>query len=155
MTVDELKEYGLVEMKEEDIRDFLASQTVGVLGLAGDDAPYILPIAYIYNRNSDIYFNYFVGQGSQKDELSRNGAKVSFLVYSATTMFTWESVMVEGNLSSVPRDEWEDLEDVLEGAWHLDIFDRAETEGKMRIYRLDIEELSGIRYTGLPPDFEE
>lgn len=37
MSVDELREYGLTEMDDAEIRRFLSNQRVGVLGLPGTD----------------------------------------------------------------------------------------------------------------------
>jgi nitroimidazol reductase NimA-like FMN-containing flavoprotein (pyridoxamine 5'-phosphate oxidase superfamily) len=49
VTVDELTDYGLERMDDDAIRDCLAAESVGVLGLPTDDVPYLLPLSYGYD----------------------------------------------------------------------------------------------------------
>lgn len=43
MSVDELREYGLTETDDAEIRRFLSNQRVGVLGLPGDGPVAVVP----------------------------------------------------------------------------------------------------------------
>jgi uncharacterized protein len=154
MTVDELTEYGVNRMDDVEIRDFLLSQGMGVLGLPSGDAPYLLPMSFGFDGNSRLYFTYVLGDDSRKDRMSSRSGSASFLVYSADTMFIWESVLLMGTLEEVPEDEWDDVQGAMAVAWQPELFREAgRTEG-VKVYRFEIEERSGIKHVGLPPGFE-
>lgn len=155
MAVEELQEFGLERMDDQEIEGFLLSQKTGVLALPTQDAPYLLPISYGYDGESTIYFTYFVSSGSRKTELSEQTETASFLVYSVESMFMWESVVLTGTLDEVPEDEWESLDDILEDVWHPDIFNTAQLSGEITIYAFRIDEQSGIKHTGLPPGLDQ
>ncbi|MDY7082887.1 MAG: pyridoxamine 5'-phosphate oxidase family protein, partial [Halobacteria archaeon] len=152
MSVDDLKEYGLDEMNDEEVRNFLSSQGMGVLGLSaeGEDVPYLLPMSFGYDGAERLYFTYFVGSSSRKKDLTDRAERARFLVYRAESVFNWESILLTGSLSKLPEDEWEEHEDAMENAWHLDIFEKADTAGKIELYEFEIEEQNGIKHTGLP-----
>jgi nitroimidazol reductase NimA-like FMN-containing flavoprotein (pyridoxamine 5'-phosphate oxidase superfamily) len=44
MSIARLQEYGLEPMDDDAIREFVSSQSTGVLGLPMDGAPYLLPM---------------------------------------------------------------------------------------------------------------
>lgn len=151
MTVEALREFGLREMTDGEIRNFLLNQGVGVLGLPAEVAPYLLPMAFGYDGESGLYFSYFLGERSRKAELSERAPAASFLVYSAASEFSWESVLCTGPLARLPEEEWDDHREALENAWHLDIFERGNTAGEIAVYEFDVREQRGIKHTGLPP----
>ncbi len=155
MTVETLKPYGLEELSESELRDFLFSQRVGVLGLPTGDHPYLLPMAFTYDGESSLYFTYFVGDSSRKVTLTENAETASFLVYAYTAVFSWESAILTGRINQIPEDEWHSHPDAVGGAWHLAIFDHAETAGEKLLYEFDITDQTGIKATGLPPGMEE
>ena len=154
MTVEGLKEYGLTDMSDEQVRDFLSNQGMGVLGLPEADAPYLLPMAFGYDGESRLYFSFFVGDGSRKHALSAETETASFLVYSADSPFFWESVQLTGTLAEIPEDEWDDHETALDNAWYLDLFEKVDTPGNVRLYEFEIRDQRGLKYTGLPPGLE-
>jgi nitroimidazol reductase NimA-like FMN-containing flavoprotein (pyridoxamine 5'-phosphate oxidase superfamily) len=154
MTVDDLVEYGVERMDDDDIRAFLSSQGRGVLGLPTGGAPYLLPMSFDYDGDSRLYFTFVVGSGSRKRDLSESNEAASFLVYRADTAFTWESVRLAGRLERVPDEEVESIGETLENAWRPDLFERASTETATELYRFVVEEQTGIRNTGLPPEFD-
>lgn len=153
MTLDELEKYGLETMREEEIDSYLDSQSTGVLGLPGEDEPYLFPLSYAYDGES-LYFTYLVGESSRKQELTERTDRAQFLVYSAESMFTWESVSLVGTLESIPPSEWDALSDTLAGAWRPELFETASTSRAIRIYAFDILESNGIKQTGLPPGMQ-
>lgn len=155
MTVDVLEEYGLERMDERQIRDFLTNQGMGILGLPTGSAPYLIPMSFGFDGESRLYFSFFVGGESRKVELSERADSVSFLVYSADSIFFWESVLLQGRISMLPESEWDDHEEALENAWHLDLFGRAETAGDLQIYVFEIEQQVGFKSMGLPPGLED
>lgn len=124
MTVEELAEYGVNRMDDAEIRDLLLDQGMGVLGLPSEDVPYLLPMSFGFDGESRLYFTYVLGGSSRKDRLSSRNESARFLVYSADTMFVWESVLLTGTLVEVPEDEWDDIRDALAVAWQPDLFRR-------------------------------
>lgn len=154
MSVDELHEYGLERMSDEEIRGFLASQGLGILALPTDGAPYLLPLSYDYDRDTRLYFTYLVGSDSRKTRLSEGAEEVSFLVFSADTMFSWESVLLTGELRKPKDDEPTEPPEGASRAWRPDLFQRADLSAGVEVYIFEIEEQSGIKHTGLPPGFK-
>ncbi|MFB6188490.1 MAG: pyridoxamine 5'-phosphate oxidase family protein [Halapricum sp.] len=154
MTIEELEGYGLERMNAEEIESFLDGQSHGVLGLPDDPAPYLLPLSYAFD-GTYVYFTYLRGRESRKERLSDRADRATFLVYSVETMFNWRSVLLEGDIRAVPESRWSDLEDVLADTWRPELIRMASTERRMAIYRLRIDEQSGLRHTGLSPEFTE
>lgn len=155
MTVDELKKYGLETMRDEEIASFLDARSVGVLGLATDGRPHLVPLSYANDDADTLYFTYLLGEQSQKGEWTEETGEGRFLVYTADSMFRWESVLLDGTLRKVPPSEWGDLAEILEDAWRPELFERASTSGHVRVYAFDVVEASGIKQTGLPPGIED
>lgn len=156
MTVERLEEYGMERMDDDAVGEFLASQSVGVLGLPTDGSPYMLPLSYARSDDGErLYFTYVLGASSRKAALSDRATRARFLVYDAETQFRWESVLLEGSLAAVPEAEWDDLRSVLATAWRPSVLDSATTAGDVAVYEFDIEEREGIRQTGLAPGFRE
>jgi hypothetical protein len=155
MTVDELDEYGMVRMTDEEITGYLASQRVGVLGLATDGAPSLRPMSFGFDGNSRLYFLYVLGDESRKAELSTEQPRARFLVYSAETPFNWRSVLLTGRLSEVDAEDAETAREVIDGAWRPEVFERAQKGEATRLYRFDIDERTGLKHLGLPPGFDE
>ncbi|AGB39885.1 pyridoxamine 5'-phosphate oxidase family protein [Natronococcus occultus] len=154
MSVDELREYGLAEMTDTEIRDFLSAQKVGVLGLPDEDVPYLLPLSFGYDGDSRLYFTYLLGSSSRKETLTETTEAASFLVFSADTMYNWESVLLTGRISAVSESSWDELEEVLADAWRPELFESASLSGAVAIYEFRIDEQTGIKHQGLPPAFE-
>ena len=154
MTVDTLTEFGLAEMDEAEIDRFLYNQSVGVLGLPAEGAPYLLPLTFGYDgEEGRLYFTFFVGDASRKVALSRRADRAGFLVYKADSAFVWESVLLTGTIDELPPDAWTAHEDVLSNAWRLDVFERAATAGDLRTFEFDVLDRRGLRYAELPPGF--
>ena len=155
MTVEGLKQFGLEEMDDDQIRNFLLNQGMGVLGLPDEDVPYLIPMSFGYDGESRLYFSFFVDDESRKRDLSARTETARFLVYSADSPFFWESVVLTGTLVELPEEAWADHQAALENAWHLALFERADTAGGVRIYEFSIRDRRGLKYTGLPDGFPE
>ena len=155
MALEQLQDYGLEEMDEVSIHEFLRSQSTGVLGLPTKNAPYMLPMSYAYDGDSSLYFTYLLGESSRKETLSDLAERARFLVYNVETMFNWQSVILTGDLEEVPQEEWPDLEDVLTNAWQPELFQTAGASGRIKVYKLSIRSQTGIRHTGLALGFQE
>jgi hypothetical protein len=155
MTIADLEQYGMERMDESAVREFLAAQSTGVLGLPAGDAPYMLPLSYVFDDEDSLYFTYLLGETSRKQALTDRAERARFLVYEVETSFTWESVMLTGELSVVPEDEWGDLSVLPSNAWRPSVLQSATTSGGVAVYEFAIEEWAGIRQTGLAPGFRE
>ena len=154
MTVDELGAYGLEQLTDDEINAFLANQRMGVLGLPTDDGPYMVPLSFGFDGGSRLYFTYVLGGESRKADLSERADHATFLAYSAESPYNWESVSVTGRLEAVPESEWDEIEDLLAEAWRPGFFEEAAASVDVAVYRLRIEEWSGVKHTGLPPGFD-
>lgn len=63
---------------ESKINDFLTRTRTGVVGIAGDEYPYCVPVNYVF-KDGAIYFH---GLGSgKKNDLLESNPDVSFVVY--------------------------------------------------------------------------
>lgn len=153
MSVDELREYGLVEMDDSEVRNFLSTQKTGVLGLPDEGTPYLLPLSFGYDGDSRLYFTYLLGSSSRKEELTERAEGASFLAFSVDTMYSWESVLLSGRISAVSESSWDELEEVLDDAWRPSLFESASRSGEVAVYEFRIDEQTGIKHQGLPPAF--
>lgn len=154
MTVETLQQYGLEQLDDDEIAAFLDAQSLGVLGLPFDEAPYLIPLSYAFDGDASLYFTYVLGGDSRKERLTDAAERAQFLVYTADTMFSWESVLLEGTIEKVPPDEWDHLGDRLADVWRPDLFDSITDSERVSVYEFEIAERSGIRHTGLPPELE-
>ncbi|ELY40671.1 pyridoxamine 5'-phosphate oxidase family protein [Natronorubrum sulfidifaciens] len=154
MTTDTLRDYGVVRMDDDEIRNFLSSQSVGVLGLPTDDAPVLRPMSFWFDGESCIYILYVLGSSSRKAERTDSTAAARFLVYRADTPFNWTSVLLTGSITAVPERERETIREDMEIRWRPDVFEQASTSATTELYRLEIEEQAGVKHLGLPSGFE-
>lgn len=154
MSIAQLQEYGLEQMDDDDVWEFVSAQATGVLGLPTDGAPYILPMSFAFDGESSLYFTYLLGSSSRKETVTERTDRARFLVYSVETMFNWRSVLLTGSLTVVPESEWSELEDVLTTAWRPELFRTASTSGGVEVYEFAIQSQSGIRHTGLASGFQ-
>ncbi|RQH02414.1 pyridoxamine 5'-phosphate oxidase family protein [Natrarchaeobius oligotrophus] len=155
MTVDELSNYGLEPMDDDEIEQFLSTKSLGVLGLPAAGAPYLLPMSYGFDGESRLYFIYVVGAESRKATLSDRTETASFLVYSAETMFHWQSVLTRGTIRSLSEDERSAVADAETPTWRPELLEAAGELEETRFYELRIEEWSGIRHSIKPPTFAQ
>lgn len=156
MATDRLAEYGMERMDDDAVREFVADQSVGVLGLPAQGAPYMLPLSYATDDEAgSLYFTYVLGESSRKEALTEAAGRARFLVYDVETMFRWESALLAGPLTAVPESEWADLRSVLATAWRPSVLQSATTSGEVAVYELVVEEREGIQQRGLAPDFRE
>lgn len=155
MTVEELRSFGLQRMTDGEVRDFLENQGFGVLGLPGEDAPYILPMSYGFDGEASLYFTYLRGTDSRKGTLSERGTRASFLVYATETAFNWRSVLLTGEIQPIPESEWPAITADLSDAWRPELLERASEELSVSVYAFRVADRSGVKHAGLPPEFAE
>lgn len=154
MSIDELQEYGLKEMDDREIRQFLSSQKVGVLGLPNADEPYLLPLSFGYDGEERLYFTYLLASSSRKGTMTEETDTASFLVYKVDTMYNWQSVLLTGTITDVPDTEWDELEETMSDVWRPNLFETASLSGDVKLYEFRIREQTGVKHQGLPPGFE-
>ncbi|GAB6882015.1 hypothetical protein JCM19583_12680 [Halopiger thermotolerans] len=155
MTIDELADYGMERMTDEEIERFLKTQSLGILGLPTGETPYLLPMSYGYDGGSTLYFVYVVGAESRKATLSDRADTASFLVYSAETMFHWRSVLATGSLRRLSTDEQSALSDAETPIWRPELLETASETEQTRVYELAVDEWTGIRHAIAPPTFAQ
>ena len=155
MTLDELDDYGMHRMDDDDIEGTLERQSIGVLGVSTDAAPMLRPLSYWYDGESSLYFVYVLGVDSQKAALSQRADTAGFLVYNIETTFNWRSVLLTGTLSEVSDEERAAIESEMDVAWKPDLFERAAESEATALYRFDIQERAGIKQLELPADLRD
>ncbi|WP_306061004.1 pyridoxamine 5'-phosphate oxidase family protein [Natronococcus wangiae] len=154
MTIDELSEYGMQRMDDEEIENFLKIQNQGVLGLPTENAPYLLPMSYGFDGGSRLYFYYVVGAQSRKEDLSVQAETASFLVYNAE-MFHWRSVLLTGTIQNVPEEKQANLTEAQIPTWRPELIKTASKTEEARFYEFQIEEHTGIRHDIQAPTFDQ
>ena len=81
MSVDAVAESDIDHLSDEEIREFLRDEGVGVLGLPAEEAPYLLPMSFGYDGESTLYFVFLLfGSESRKELLSERAGRARFLV---------------------------------------------------------------------------
>lgn len=154
MVVEELEAYGIDRMDRGEIEAFLASRSVGVLGLPTEGAPALRPLSFWYDGGSRLYFVYVLATDSRKVLLTDRADRARFLVYRVDSPFNWTSVLLAGTIDAVPEDERDAIEAEMDLRWRPDALERASAERTTRLYRFEIDERAGLRHSGLPPGFE-
>lgn len=153
MTVDELGEYGMERLDDEEVEGFLSSHSLGVLGLPTGNEPYLIPMSYGYEGGTQLYFFFVEGDQSRKAELSTQAESATFLVFTAETMFNWRSVSLTGTIQQLPDEERANLTDDQIPGWRPELFDTASETEQTSLYEFRIDDWTGLKHTGLPPGF--
>lgn len=152
MTTEELEQYGMREMDDDDIQQTLSNENVGVLGLPAESGPCLRPLSFWFDGDSALYFVYVLGNDSRKVTLSDQADIARFLIYNIETTFNWESVLLTGTIEEVPEDEQEAIETEIDIAWKPELFERASGQKDTALYRFEIEEQNGIKQLQRPID---
>lgn len=146
MSLSVITESGIVPMDEDRMQKLLTDEGSGVLGIADDGVPYLLPMSFGYDGDETLYFVYVLfGEESRKETLTDAADRARFVVYGGDDRHEWQSVSLIGSLSRVDDDEWDDLREAMKNAQHADIFSTATPMRGIEGFRFEIEEWSGIR----------
>lgn len=151
MTVEALEALGMERMTDDEVESYLSGHSQGVLGLATEEAPYLLPMSYGYDGGESVYFFFIQNDESQKADLAAAVEIASFLVYSVETMFSWRSVQLSGTLHQLSDERRSDLTEAQMPGWRPELFEQASEIEGTGIYEFSIEEWTGYKHTGLPP----
>jgi len=134
-------------MTDDEIRSFLTEQGVGVLAVAADDVPYVVPMSFGFDGDETLYFLFLLfGEASRKQTLCDRANRARLLAYSAESMHDWRSVITTGSVERVPEADWSELRTAMENAWHPDLFTAANPMRGVEGYRLQVDDWSGIRH---------
>jgi nitroimidazol reductase NimA-like FMN-containing flavoprotein (pyridoxamine 5'-phosphate oxidase superfamily) len=140
-----------VQMSPEEVDAFLARGGTGVLSLARGDEPYATPVSYGYDRDSRQFFlRLGFGESSEKREFVESTGGARLVAYGPVGE-GWTSVVAAGRL--VPVDD-EALTVETASALReaelplLSIWGEELDDVEFRIYRLDVEELTGRTTAG-------
>lgn len=148
MSIAEIRDSDAERMEQEEVKQFLREQGVGVLALSDRDVPYVLPLSFGYDGESRLYFTYLLfGAQSKKEELSERVDRARFLVYSAASMYEWRSVLLTGELEAVPDEEWNELQTAMQNAWHPNLFSTATPMRGIKGYRFSITDRTSLKHT--------
>ncbi len=146
MSIDEVRHSGAEQMDEAEIDRFLREEGVGVLVLPTQELPYVLPLSFGYDGDATLYFTYLLfGEESKKEAASDNAERARFLVYSATSMYEWRSVLLTGTIREVHDEEWDDLQAAMKNAWHPDLFAGANPMRGIKGYQFSITDHTSIK----------
>ena len=152
MTLEQLEEYGMLQMDSGDIEKTLERKSIGVLGVPTDSAPLLRPLSFWYDGESALYFVYVLGSDSRKVTVSDQADVARFLIYDIETTFNWRSVLLTGTIERVPDDERRAIEDQIDISWKPDVFERAAETEATALYRFQIDDRAGIKQLELPPE---
>ena len=73
------------EMSEEDIKQFLLEEKIGRLGMSQDGEPYVIPIGYIYDPETDEIWLHCAKKGRKVDAIKSN-PRVCFEIDAMTRL---------------------------------------------------------------------
>lgn len=148
MTTEDFLESSADSMSDDQIQEFLTEQGVGILALPDEEIPYTVPMSFGYDGDSALYFLFLLfGTESRKETLSDRAHGARFVVYSAQSMYDWQSVSLTGQIRAVREDEWDELQSAMQNAWHPDLFSSASPMRGIQGYQLQIEEWTGIQHS--------
>ena len=92
------------EMTEKECRDLLARNSIGRLGCAQDNQPYVVPIYLAY----DIDYFYVLSTLGQKIEWMRANPNVCVQMDEITGESQWSSVIVNGSYEELREPQFTD-----------------------------------------------
>lgn len=132
------------EISEEEIDEVLGEHETGVLTLARGDEPYAIPVSYGYDASARrIYLRLVSTPDSEKRRFLSATPAARLVVYERRDE-TYRSVIADGSLEPVPREELtvERIEQY--GRAKRPIFEMW-SETRRELYLLDPNTLSGRR----------
>lgn len=84
-------------MAEKDVREFVASTTIGRLGCSHDNQPYVVPISFVYEHNQLYGFSTY----GQKIEWMRMNPNVCVEIDEIADRLHWASVVIIGRYNEL------------------------------------------------------
>jgi nitroimidazol reductase NimA-like FMN-containing flavoprotein (pyridoxamine 5'-phosphate oxidase superfamily) len=134
-------------MDDLEIRRFLKTRGLGVLGLAAGGDSYTIPIAFAYDEDSQrCIFRFIATNDSQKMEYVSKTDVASLTAYDWAGPDDWRSVVLRGPLSELADEELAQAAAVfsdLGAESALDVFNQPVSAYETGWYELQIEERTG------------
>lgn len=148
---DESDEVVPVTMDDDEIAAFLTAEGHGILAFGGE-SPYAIPMSYGYDSDErEMYMHMSTFEGSDKQARLDGPTAVSLVVSRYEQPDRWRSVVVDGSLSELPKNELERrgvLESFRNGSLaSVDVFNRALSDVSFRWYVLEPSSISGRQGT--------
>ena len=133
-----------IEMSDEEIDEFLYEQGHGTLSLGNRREMYGVPISFGYDGEK-LYMSLLeFGDDSEKMAFVETTDVASLTVYAVATRFDWKSVVVRGEITDVPEEEIEYMDETLDdNAWFPTIFPPSDPMTGVHHVALVPEQMSG------------
>lgn len=143
----------VVAISDKECSELLRRLTVGRLGCAQDNQPYIVPVCFSYEGGGHIYLFSTVGK---KIEWMRQNPKVCLQADEVGSRANWASVVVNGKYLELRESHYAaERQNAIEKLsqysqwWRTPLAERREQVSDISIepviFRIDIEEMSGLR----------
>ena len=132
------------EMDEAALEAALREHGTGVLSLARDGEAYAVPVSFGYD--GDRCYFVFIGyhEPSTKAEFAEATERATLTMYEVGGRDDWHSVNVRGRLSRLGEDDWPAAREAIgDNAWHPGLFRRADPRGRIELWALEAEEVTG------------
>ena len=140
------------EIPEQECRELLARSSIGRLGCAFENQPYVVPILFAYEPDYLYAFSTF----GQKIEWMRGNPKVCLQVDEIADQSHWVSIVVNGTYEELPelqrpaeRAHARELLEAKQSWWLNPIAERREKVNEVLIrpvfFRIHAESMSGLR----------
>jgi nitroimidazol reductase NimA-like FMN-containing flavoprotein (pyridoxamine 5'-phosphate oxidase superfamily) len=134
------------EMTRSDTDALLGRHETGVLSLARDDDPYAIPISYGYDADDRTFYLRLVSTpDSEKREFLSSNPDARLVVYEEDEP-TYQSVVVTGTLTEIPREEMtvEHVEQYGDAKRPLfEIWGESKPDLDIKLYELRADTISG------------
>ncbi|CQH58710.1 FMN-binding domain protein [Halobacterium hubeiense] len=134
------------EMTQSDTDALLGRHETGVLSLARDDDPYAIPISYGYDADDRTFYLRLVSTpDSEKREFLSSNPDARLVVYEEDEP-TYQSVVVTGTLTEIPREEMtvEHVEQYGDAKRPLfEIWGESKPDLDIKLYELRADTISG------------
>src|SRR5262250_1373448 len=142
----------IVEISEAECKEFLNHVSLGRLGCARNNQPYVVPVSFAYERE----YLYVFSTLGQKIEWMRENPNVCLQADEIRDRSSWTSVIVNGTYQELSEPQYTaEKEHARERLatysdwWRLPLAERRERTGDLSIeplfFRIDIASMSGLR----------
>jgi uncharacterized protein len=142
----------IVEISEAESKELLGRVSVGRLGCALDNQPYVVPVAFAYDPEVLYVFSTL----GKKIKWMRQNPKVCLQIDEIVSRSSWTSVVVNGTYLELPEPQYstqkERAKELLAHSaqwWAVPIAGRREKAGDLSVepvfFRIEIESVSGLR----------
>lgn len=95
-----------IELSDQEMESFLASNDTGVLSLGAENRGYGFPISFQYDpENERILLGFVIPGDSKKQKFVTETEEATFTVYSYDDVDSWTSVIATGPIRAIEDDD--------------------------------------------------